>query len=245
MSLHCTALSRAPRALRRGLAVGLALACAPALAASEDAPRSGEAPEAIAREAEPEAARSRYGAEDWSALLAGEVVQRSRTIDAPGSATGRSARAAVVLDAPPERVWSVLMDHRAWPRIFPRLKELELLSEDAEGTHLRHVAEVFWMDFTWHTVRRAEPAQGRIAVQLDPERPGDLEAAESHWQLVPLDGGARTLVEFRTQMSVSGVPGWVVESLTESGLPDQLRALREEVRRRSAQAEARAAAGSA
>lgn len=238
MPSPCSALGPALRALPLVLAACLAATGAPAGAQPEGG--TGAAREGIARRADPAAARSRYAPEDWRALLEGEVVQRTRTVDAPGDG-GRRARGAIVVDAPPERVWAVLSDHRAWPRIFPRLRELEVVAEDDSGAHLRHVAEAFWMEFTWYTVREAEPAEGHIAVRLDPERPGDLEAAESHWQLVPLEDGARTLAEFWTQMSVGGVPGWVEERLTQSGLSDQLRALREEVRRRASEAEGRPA----
>ncbi|MDX1649770.1 MAG: SRPBCC family protein [Myxococcota bacterium] len=176
----------------------------------------------IACRADRSAVLAPYDEATREALRGGAI----RTAWVEPDADGRGVRAAMIVDAPPERVWSVLTAWERWPDFVPRLQELEVRSA-SEPVRLRHRVQVVGMDVRYGTVRTLEPAAGRIEARLDPQQENDLETNRTVWQLVPLDDGARTFVEVQARLRTGWtLPGFVEEMLLDETLPDQMRAFR-------------------
>lgn len=181
-------------------------------------------PPSIARQADRASVLAHYDAEAMEALRAGEILTRwIQEDDAPG----RTLRATMLVEARPERAWRILTDYARWPEIVPNLQSLEVLEEE-DPVRLRHHVRVIGMDIRYGTTRTLDPARGHIEARLDPTQENDLEANRTRWQLVPLDGGASTLVEVRARVRTGWmIPGFVEDMLLDGSLPRQLRSFRE------------------
>lgn len=211
----------------------VALLLASALAAALSDAATGAPPSCIACAGEgPARLRAVLGAEAWDRLRAGEViVEVVRKEESEGGARG-SVRAAIAIDAPPERVWRVLTDFESWPDFLPDVTSVAVERQDDRRVRLRQEASVLWSTVAYTTLRRLEPARGRITWKLDPSRPHDIESVSGSCQLVPLEERRVTLMEYRSRMDVGrALPDFVEGWLVERSLPAELRAVRAEVER--------------
>ncbi len=156
-------------------------------------------------------------------LERGEVVLLAGAErDAPGT-----ARAAVLIRAPAERVWSVMIDCPRAAEFVPNLRRCRVL-EQGEGRRLvEHRVKVSALlpELTYRFEERWEEAR-RIAFR---RVGGDLASMSGSWDLDPR-GEAATLVRYTVTLDPGfPVPGRTVRRALHHDLPRLLGALRDRV----------------
>jgi hypothetical protein len=112
----------------------------------------------------------------WQNLLAGEVITTPvRNVEGlPG------VRAMFTVTASRQRIWSVLVDYRNFPQIFPALSKLHVLSQDAQGARVEYWADAAFLSLHYVLYRHyIEPGRrltwSRVA--------GDLKRIEGFWEI--------------------------------------------------------------
>jgi ribosome-associated toxin RatA of RatAB toxin-antitoxin module len=127
---------------------------------------------------------------DLSRLSRGEVVVS--TDSAGGS--HRTVQAAILLDAPAERIWDVMVDCGGAPEFVPGLRECTVVERGEGWEVLQHRVRIssllpqvtYRFRATYHRPERI----GFVRVS------GDLKAMEGSWTLVPVEDGRRTVVRY-------------------------------------------------
>ncbi|HVN46112.1 MAG TPA: SRPBCC family protein [Steroidobacteraceae bacterium] len=146
-------------------------------------------------------------------LAAGEVVFATSVID-PQHPRGR-VRAAVLISAPPEAIWSAVTDCRQARAFVPGLLRCRRLDGAPDGSwqDVEHEVRYSWLLPTVRYVFRAwyEPPH-----RIDFHRiSGDLKEEEGTWLLTPTADGAGTLVEYEVYID----PGfWIPQALVTHSL---------------------------
>ena len=71
---------------------------------------------------------------DWAALFAGDVVVEA--VKRPDGVPG--LRASFAVAAPRERIWAVLLDYANFPKIFPGIRDMRVLTHDQHGAQVEY-----------------------------------------------------------------------------------------------------------
>lgn len=160
---------------------------------------------------------------DWSRLSRGEVVVSA----GPAGRSHRTVQAAILLDAPAERIWEVMVDCGGAPEFVPGLRECRVMEQGDGWEVLQHRVRISSLlpQVTYRfraTYRRPE--------RIDFVRiSGDLDAMEGSWTLLPVDE-ARTVVRYSVYLDPGFLaPQWLVRQALRRDLPELLRALRRRV----------------
>jgi ribosome-associated toxin RatA of RatAB toxin-antitoxin module len=195
-----------------------------AAAAAAECPRTGPVSEAaftVQLDAAELLARARREA----------IVVEQRTLTRCDGTRALAISGAALLEAPPGAVWSVLTDFESWPRFVPHLEHVGLEATDSGSrVTLYQRMRLFGMAFEYTTQRRLEPERGLMWVTLDHSRPHDLGDVAGLWQVIPVDGGARTLLCFQSYVEANRMlPGFVERSLVQKSVPRSLAAFAGEV----------------
>jgi coenzyme Q-binding protein COQ10 len=165
------------------------------------------------------------GPEEQGRLDRGEVVVST----APSPAgRPRAVQAAILLDAPVETVWDVMVDCARAPEFVPGMRECRVLEHAPDHETIRHRVKVSsLLPEVTYTFR----ADYRRHERIDFVRTGgDLRDLEGHWALLALDGGRRTLVRYSVSLDPGFfVPQWAVRRSLRHDLPELLLALRRRV----------------
>ncbi len=175
----------------------------------------------------PAAARAQEVNPDWlHKIESGEVALEAHT-DPNGR--GGQVRAMIDIAAPPETVWTTILDCDRAARMTPSVKSCRVLSRDAGGrVELReHVVK-------WSFLLPALHSTSRLT--LDPYRritfrceAGDIKDCEGQWLLEPRDGGKATRVTYENRAAAPfGLPNGVTTMAMRRDVPAALRALRRE-----------------
>jgi carbon monoxide dehydrogenase subunit G len=214
------------------LAVWLA-SCALAAASQPPLPPVGSAAPCIACRGPELDPKNAFSADDWAALEDGSaLVAMPERQESEHDLSARSTGTSLVR-RPPSEVWAVLTDFERWPKFMPLLRETHVEKREGARAWVAQKFRVWFYPMRHTTVYQLEPGDGRLAWRLDPSAPHDLAASEGHWELIPVDGGAATLVRYEARMSAGrAVPGFLERMLRERSLGQMLEALRGEVLRR-------------
>jgi ribosome-associated toxin RatA of RatAB toxin-antitoxin module len=161
---------------------------------------------------------------DRAALDAGEVLFDADR-DAP---RGRvDVRAAVLIDAPPEAVWDVLIACEESPEYVPNIVRCELIETLDSGRaqlFLQTVRSVFLLPRFEQVFRLDYEPHTRIDVT---RVSGPLAHMEGRWWLIPEpDGGVLLLHELELDPGMP-VPRVFVRNRLRRDLPEALRGVRE------------------
>lgn len=179
------------------------------------------------------------GAEPWPTederqrLARGEVVYRVGAAPRDGALVpgARGAIAFVRVPAGPEPVWAILMAPRAYPEIFPGLKAVEILEENAAAWLLRTEGKVGPFEFRYHTRYRIHADTRTLVWRLDLALDNDVFHDNWGWWHLAPDGGA-TLVVY----AIGSVPSsWqpLAGFFERRGITRALAALRDAALRRA------------
>ena len=167
-------------------------------------------------------------------LARGEVVVETAEAADPARPHG-AVRAAVIIKARPEAIWSVMTDCRQTVTFVPGLRLCRRVDGAADGRWEDIEQEV---RYAWYlpTVRYVFRADYDRPHRIDFHRvSGDLKEEEGTWVLIPTADGAATLVEYRMYLD----PGfWVPQALVMRSLRKDLPAALEGLRARVKESQA-------
>jgi len=164
-------------------------------------------------------------ADELARLERGEVV-----VSSPPAGRSRPIAAAILIDAPPARVWEVMVDCPRAPEFVPGLRECRVLEHAPDHELIHHRVKIFaFLPEVSYTFR----ADYREGERIDFARTGgDLKAMEGSWTLAAVGGRrlGRTLVRYSVHLEPGFlVPQWAVRRALRHDLPELLRALRARV----------------
>jgi uncharacterized protein YndB with AHSA1/START domain len=162
-------------------------------------------------------------------LTGGEVVVQAGSAIDPDRPRGR-VRAAVLIRARPEAIWSVMTDCRQTPLFVPGLRHCRRVEGAADGRweDIEHEIRYSWFMPTVRYVFRADYDRPH---RIDFHRiSGDLKQEEGTWLLTPTPDGAATLVEYEMYLDPGfWIPQLLVNRSLRKDLPAILTGLRERV----------------
>jgi ribosome-associated toxin RatA of RatAB toxin-antitoxin module len=155
-------------------------------------------------------------------LERGEVVLLAAAEEKPGG----TAVAAVLIRAPAEQVWGVMIDCSRAPEFVPNLRSCRVLERGPGRRLVEHrvkphpllPAFTYRFEERWQELRQI--AFRRVG--------GDLAAMEGSWDLEPV--GDATLVRYRVSINPGfPVPRWSIRRALRHDIPRLLGALRDRV----------------
>lgn len=157
--------------------------------------------------------------DSWASLLAGEVVaQESRS-----SKSGGSAHMQILVQAPAQAIWKVIISCEKAFQFVDGLKLCEVLEDTGARALVHQVVKRGWpiptQDFVFESLRDHYQAMEFRLVE------GNLKALEGSWRFDETANG--TLLDY--QVSVRpGIPApkFIVRRNIEKGMPDLLTCIR-------------------
>jgi ribosome-associated toxin RatA of RatAB toxin-antitoxin module len=128
---------------------------------------------------------------------------------------GRLRQVTVIglVEAPPERVWKVLTDYENWPRIISSVAEVEVVKREGKDAVVELEIEVPGSNVEYTRRHRHDPPR-RIDIWLEDDE-GDITTGGWRWELVPHDGGARTIL-VNTLFYDAADASWVLRRMKAS-----------------------------
>jgi ribosome-associated toxin RatA of RatAB toxin-antitoxin module len=164
------------------------------------------------------------GQEEKRLLAKGRVIILEQS---HGQPKGR-VEAAILIDAPVERVWSAMVDCDRAPDFVPGLKGCRVLRRDGNSLIIEHQVRVSWLLPMVTYVFRADYQRYK---RIDFKRvSGGLKELEGSWALENINGGRQTIVMYSVYLDPGFyVPQWLVRLILKGDLPDLLTALRNRV----------------
>lgn len=139
-------------------------------------------------------------------------------------------RAQVEIAAPPDRVWTVMLDCDRVPRFLTAIKSCKVLETSRDGLTDIREHRSRWIAFLPETVSvfRSVYAPAR-EIKFEQIR-GDFRVLKGFWRLEPLKDGAATRVTYEAHVGVDlPVPRFVVRAALEQDIPGFFAAFRDEV----------------
>lgn len=168
-------------------------------------------------------------AEPAAAQLSRDILFKVTADD--GDADGHIT-AQLDIAAPPERVWSVMLDCELAPKYLTALKSCKVLEASADGLTDIREHRSRWLALLPETVSVFRSIY-KPAREITFERVGgDFRVLKGHWLLQPLIGGQATRLSYEAHVGVDmPVPGFLIRSALEQDVPQFLSAFRAEVER--------------
>jgi ribosome-associated toxin RatA of RatAB toxin-antitoxin module len=167
-------------------------------------------------------------------IARGDILVETRPM--PGSDTPTIIVTALVA-SPPAAVWDVLERCGDYKKFMPRMAESAELSRDGNVVRCKTVVDSPWPVEDLMAITRAEHviSEGKWLRQWVLES-GDYKTITGSWTLTPYQGDAsRTLVVYSIHTEPkTGLPAFVREFAQKSALPDVIKALRVEAKKREA-----------
>jgi carbon monoxide dehydrogenase subunit G len=164
---------------------------------------------------------------DWLRRIEGGDVALEAHTDPSGR--GGEVRAMIDIAAPPQIVWTTILDCQRAARMTPSVKSCIVLSRSGDDrVELRqHVVRWSFLLPALHSTSRLtlDPYR-RIAFRCES---GDIKDCEGEWRLEPLDNGQGTRVTYQNRATAPfGLPNGVTTMAMRRDVPAALRALRRE-----------------
>ena len=142
-----------------------------------------------------------------------------------------SARQSISMEASPEAIMAVITDFAAYPTFLPEIASVDVLHAEPGIWEVRFTIQVIRK--LNYTLRLARESPHTLSWSL---LEGVFRSTDGGWSLTALEDGI-TRADYRidVQMGIF-VPGNIVHSLVDRGLPQTLSRFKTEVERRSAAA---------
>ena len=162
---------------------------------------------------------------------AGEPDVRTTQIAEEGSNISWG-RAVAVMDQPIAEVLPVVVDYANYVHFMPNFTKSKVLAQRGNRAMVYMEVSVASGAFTlWGQLKLSEsPAEGDTRVIEARLLDGNLDAFSATWRLTPVDGGARTEVEFKLYVDPDiPLPSSVFSRENERAAGNTVRALRSRV----------------
>lgn len=159
-----------------------------------------------------------------SSLADGVVTQILRTAEGQ-----KQLRAALIVSAPPERVWKVVTDYDHFSDVFPNISASKGVRDSDGRWHIsgevRSIIGRWPMDLH---VRHEESAARFVASWDEPN--GSWKVNRGSWVVTP-HGPNETLLEYNLELKVSPFPDFVVRAVLREQLKSVMGAVAHRVER--------------
>ncbi|MDG1481576.1 MAG: SRPBCC family protein [Myxococcota bacterium] len=140
-----------------------------------------------------------------------------------------SARQSITIQAPSASVMAVITDFASYPDFLPEIRSTEVLLAESGVWEVRFTIEVIRR--LSYTLRLVQDTPHSLSWTL---LEGVFRANDGGWSLAEESDG-ETAAEYRIDVRLGMfVPGNIVHSLVERGLPRTLRRFKDEAERRRA-----------
>lgn len=156
------------------------------------------------------------------------------------AAAGKTFMAMTIIDAPVQKICSVILDYRAYPRFMPNTDATSIVQVEDDFSVIDMTLKLPLGKYKRYRLRmqtKLDPQSCHVAWSLIPRE--DLPIEETiadttgYWQLTPDPShGNKTLVKYFVYSDPGPVPyglGWIVASLSKHSLPRTLEAVRTRV----------------
>ncbi len=163
-------------------------------------------------------------------LEEGEVIVSDTSVTGPDGLKQLRGNAMVIIDTPPERVWNTIMDHNRFEEFMPSVKECSIVEDQGASRVVSYNLKVAWADIAYFLKLDYDRDTWHVDGALDKSRPHGISDTRCTWDLQPLDGGKRTMVNYSVYID-SGrfIPKFIERLLSKRQLPTVL----ENVRKRA------------
>lgn len=154
-----------------------------------------------------------------AALLDGEVV----LYEARSDESGGAARARMLIHAPVESIWNVIISCESAFIYVKGMEHCEVLEDDGGRGLVRQVVDPSWimpkMDYVFESVR--DPYREIRFQRIS----GDLDVLEGYWIFTTVSEGLLVDYEARVKPSIPA-PRWLVRYTVKRSMPDLLACIR-------------------
>ena len=172
------------------------------------------------------------GKEQWSELEAGRAILIDSSISSKENGDSHSATAALLVDAAPDVVRTVVEDGDKAAGFQEALVSSEIIDRTGSVTLVRQIAKVGLHKVGYVVRQTAENPQLMNFELVD----GDLKSMSGFWRFLPVpsEEGTRTLLVYRLSLEPNApIPGFLVRRSIAICLPQTLVAVRNETLRRA------------
>ena len=140
-----------------------------------------------------------------------------------------AATQTISVAVPPAAFMALLTDFESYARFLPEMRAVEILKQDSVSWEVRFTLRVI-RPLTY-TLRLTRPDPLTLRWELIE---GLFRANVGGWRLVPVDGGQATEAHYDIDIQLGMyVPGNIIHSLVDKGLPETLERFRQEALRRA------------
>ena len=152
-------------------------------------------------------------------LKQGKIVKKPLSNSRQGGFYGGTGW--IVVDAPPDVVWTAISDWSSYPKIFPNTVSAEEISRKGDKSLLKMKLGHKLVSVIYHCEIIKDPKRKILSFKLVEDLAHDIESARGYWRLFPQEDG-RTLVAYvvavRIPMGLVNLLGEDIESQLEGGL---------------------------
>ena len=131
----------------------------------------------------------------------------------------------LLIKARPEKVWQILADYNNAARVFPILRECELLEDKGTTKITRHVLAPSGVPDTFEYVLEIHEA---APLSMEWHRiSGDFHDVDGYWKLEPTELGHHTMVTYASYVNGGFlIPQFLIRRQFKIDMPNALTALR-------------------
>lgn len=167
---------------------------------------------------------TKLGQAERDLLASGDVIIVDKSGDEPKGKVG----AAILINAPAEQVWNVLVDCHNAPDFVPGLKNCRVLYSEGDTETIEHQVKFSWLIPEVTYIFRANYQMHK---RIEFKRiGGDLKELEGNWVLESTGEGSQTIVVYSVYLDPGFfIPQWLVRFTLQGDLPKLMKSIRDQV----------------
>jgi hypothetical protein len=135
---------------------------------------------------------------DWALLFAGDVVVEP--VKHPDGIPG--LRASFAVAAPRERIWAVLLDYANFPKMFPDIHDLRVLTQDPQGDQVEYWVNAVVSKYHYVLYRHYDEPGRRLTWT---RVAGDLKRMEGSWEIHDTPRSDVQMLVYESYIDIGGV----------------------------------------
>lgn len=135
---------------------------------------------------------------DWETLFAGGVS--IEPMQHPDGVAG--LRASFMVAAPRERIWAALTDYPNFPKMFPDIHALRVLTEDERGADISYEVKALFSTYRYVLQRRYDDPGRRLTWR---RLSGDLKRMEGSWEIRDTTRPTSQMVVYESYVDIGGI----------------------------------------